>query len=399
MGRALDIAICGAGIGGLATALLLQRQGHRITLLDQFDTPGPVGSGLMLQPTGLAVLDRLGLADDLITLGSPIERLWGLSASSGKPVLDVRFAHLGEDVRAYGVQRPALFAALHRAVEAAGIDILTSKRVESVDGASGDIIFETGEFLTGLDLVIDALGANSPLSGSSNRPLSYGALWATVDRPADSAFNPAALEQRYRAACHMAGVMGSGRTGPKGPHSLTYFWSLKITGHESWTQTPIEKWKEDAVALWPDTAILLDSITRHDQLTFARYRHRTLSSPVSGPRLVHIGDAWHATSPQLGQGANMALLDAWALALALEQKTDTATALSHYRRLRALHVRLYQLMSWAFTPFYQGDSRLMAGVRDHVAAPLSHVPPAPKLLAAMVTGAFGAPLERLGLRP
>jgi len=43
--------------------------------------------------------------------------------------------------------------------------------------------------------------------------------------------------------------------------------------------------------------------------------------------VVAIGDAAHATSPQLGQGANMALLDAWALALALSTASDLGAAL------------------------------------------------------------------------
>ena len=397
MGRTLNIAICGAGIGGLSAALLLSRAGHDVTLLDQFDAPGPVGSGLMLQPTGLAVLSRLGLADDLKSLGTPIERLWGLTATSGKPVLDVRFENLRADVKAYGVQRPALFSSLFKAVEESGVPVLTSKRVESVDTASGDITLETGEFLTGFDLVVDALGANSPLSPKKVKPLAYGALWATVEQPTASRFDASALEQRYRGAHQMAGVMGSGRTTPGGRATLTYFWSLKLDDHAGWSNAPLDAWKEDAVALWPETLPLLEGFDSHDQLTFARYRHRTLCTPVRGQKLVHIGDAWHATSPQLGQGANMALLDAWALSMALEEKTDIAAALPRFRALRSLHVRLYQTMSWAFTPFYQGDSRFMAGVRDHVAAPLSRIRPAPRLLAGMVTGAFGSPLKRLRL--
>ena len=58
----MDIAVVGAGPGGLSTALFLSRAGHRVTIFERFSTPHPVGSGLMLQPTGLAVLDALGCA-------------------------------------------------------------------------------------------------------------------------------------------------------------------------------------------------------------------------------------------------------------------------------------------------------------------------------------------------
>ena len=52
-----------AGFPGLAAALLLHRQGHHVTLYERFEAPRAVGSGLMVQPTGLAVLAALGLAE------------------------------------------------------------------------------------------------------------------------------------------------------------------------------------------------------------------------------------------------------------------------------------------------------------------------------------------------
>jgi 2-polyprenyl-6-methoxyphenol hydroxylase-like FAD-dependent oxidoreductase len=70
----LDIAICGCGPAGLASALLLQRAGHHVRIFERFETPRPVGSGLIVQPTGLGVLVELGLCDETLALGARIER-------------------------------------------------------------------------------------------------------------------------------------------------------------------------------------------------------------------------------------------------------------------------------------------------------------------------------------
>jgi 2-polyprenyl-6-methoxyphenol hydroxylase-like FAD-dependent oxidoreductase len=59
----LDVAIAGAGIGGLALAILLARAGCRVVVYDQMDAPRPVGSGFVLQPTGAAVLAKMGLLE------------------------------------------------------------------------------------------------------------------------------------------------------------------------------------------------------------------------------------------------------------------------------------------------------------------------------------------------
>ncbi len=61
--RPLEIAIVGCGIAGMAAAVFLQRAGFRPRLFERFAAPRPVGAGLLLQPTGLAVLQRLGLRD------------------------------------------------------------------------------------------------------------------------------------------------------------------------------------------------------------------------------------------------------------------------------------------------------------------------------------------------
>jgi len=141
---------------------------------------------------------------------------------------------------------------------------------------------------------------------------------------------------------------------------------------------------------------LPDRIADPNQLTFARYAHRLTRRPVEGS-LVHIGDAWHAASPQLGQGANMALLDAWALAKALRETDGVAASLARFISLRRAHVRLYQWLTWLFTPLYQSESAFPAILRDIFLAPLSRVGLGPRIQVRLVAGLAGNPLRPLGL--
>ena len=120
-----SIAIAGCGPCGLAAALLLARQGERVTLFERFAAPQPIGSGLMIQPTGLAVLERLGLAGRIAAEGARIDRLHGLA---GKRVaLGGGYAALksGGRLHGIGIHRASLFAALYDAVLASGIVVRT----------------------------------------------------------------------------------------------------------------------------------------------------------------------------------------------------------------------------------------------------------------------------------
>ena len=391
--RGLDIGVAGCGIGGLAAALLLARDGHEVRLYERFEAPRPVGSGLMIQPTGLAVLERLGLAAALTAAAAPIDRLVGKAEPSGRVVLDVRYEWLRRaGARGWGVHRATLFDILHRAVLAEGIPVDTGR---IVTGASQRrLLFADGERSAPHDLLVDALGSASPLAGEPARPLAYGALWASLDWV--DGFDAHALEQRYRRANVMTGVLPVGLTPGGGRRQAAFFWLLRGDRHAAWRERGLEAWKAEVRALWPATAPLLDQVEGLDRLTFARYAHRTLREPA-GPGLIHIGDAWHSTSPQLGQGANMALLDAWALTKAVREETALEAALRRAVALRRFHVRLYQALSALFTPAYQSDSRLLPWIRDRIVPPFGRLWPATRIQAEMVAGTFGGPLERLGL--
>jgi 2-polyprenyl-6-methoxyphenol hydroxylase-like FAD-dependent oxidoreductase len=400
VGAKLDIAIAGAGPAGLATALYLHRDGHKVTLFERFDRPHPLGSGLMLQPTGLAVLHDLGLHEQIAALGAPIDGLMGHDARTGRTVLDVRYGSLKGLGRALGVHRAALFNVLHDAVSAKDIPVRTGFTVAGLERAGGCMRLIGGGRREGpFDLVVDALGAGSPLRRYARRPsesvpLTFGAIWATT--PWVDGFEARALMQRYRRARVMIGVLPVGRQTADGPMLAAFFWSLKTAEYEALRQAGLAAWKAECVTHWPETIAHLGAIGGFEQMTLARYAHHTLPVPA-GEGIAFVGDSAHSTSPQLGQGANMALLDARALALALQRTPGVAEALEHYARLRRWHVRLYQFLSRALTPFYQSDSAALPAVRDFAVAYVAKVPPAPQLLALLVAGQLLNPIKMLGL--
>lgn len=394
----LSIAIAGCGPAGLAAALLLHRQGHDITLFERFDEPRPIGSGLMLQPSGLAVLDALGLAPQIIAHSAPIRALHGLS-QHGDLALDARYADLGvEGACGLGIHRGSLFAILYRAVQEEGIAIETGFPVERSDLTENGrtLVSTAGATTKSFDLVVDALGTATPLAPPCGDWLAFGALWATLRWPDEAPFDAGLLEQRYHHAHEMAGVLPTGRRVDGEHHELAFFWSLKAESYPAWQTAGLAAWKEQVLALWPECACQLDQITDPAQLTFARYAHRQVSAPVQS-RLIHIGDAWHSASPQLGQGANMALLDAYGLAKGLESDGPLQNRLEHAASLRAGHVKLYQALTWAATPLYQSERVWHALLRDIVLTPAGRIPPAPRIQARLVSGLVGDPLGRLGL--
>lgn len=127
------------------------------------------------------------------------------------------------------------------------------------------------------------------------------------------------------------------------------------------------------------------------------YGHHTLKAPYAG-RVVHIGDSANSTSPQLGQSANMALLDARALAVSLERNKTVESALTDYAALRRWHARFFQFLSLALTPFNQSAGTLVPLARDTLVSTIARVPTMPGILASMVAGTMIDPLKSLGLR-
>jgi 2-polyprenyl-6-methoxyphenol hydroxylase-like FAD-dependent oxidoreductase len=212
MGEKRSIAVAGCGVAGLAAAALLARAGHRVVVYDRLATPAPIGSGLILQPVGLVVLDHMGAGAAMRALGAPIVRLYG-----------------------------ALFSVLLDAARAAGAILEPSHEIASADAYT--LTFASGAVSPRFDLVIDALGMRSPLSRKQAAPLPFGALWTNVPFP--EGFAPDTLEQRYEHARKMAGVLPIGRLPGETRAQASFFWSLKGADYQSWRDAPLDTWKAE----------------------------------------------------------------------------------------------------------------------------------------------------------
>jgi 2-polyprenyl-6-methoxyphenol hydroxylase-like FAD-dependent oxidoreductase len=401
--KSIDIAIIGAGPAGLAAALYLRRAGHRVSIFERFDAAAPVGSGLMLQPTGLSILHDLKLLPAIMARGHRIDRLRGSDAKSGRVVLDVRYDALRSGRFGLGVTRSALFDVLHDAVVADGIEIITGVTVPDISCEAGHVklVCEHKSAAGRFDLVVDASGARSKLRKyalypTEPKPLIFGALWATLDWP-DHPFEANALTQRYDKASVMLGVLPCGTLHIGGAQKAAFFWSLKPRDCDAVKALGLDTWKDRVLGYWPECSVFTDQISSFEEMTLAHYGHHTLRVPA-GRQIAFVGDSAHSASPQLGQGANMALLDARALAYAVDASSSVESALEAYAYARRWHMRLFQVLSLAFTPFYQSDSAALAFIRDRLVSSIARLPPAPKVLAAMVSGTVLDPFKPIGLK-
>ncbi len=367
----MKVAVIGLGTGGPAAALFLARQGHDVAIFERVNDPGPVGAGLLLQPTGMAVLARLGLLDGILARSARIERLHGVT-TYGRKVIDLAYADLRPGLFGLGVHRGTLFQALEDAVHAAGIPVH--------EGVSVDTIPE------GYDLVVVASGARSNLRppGAVVRPYPWGALWTSLPDPTGR--YDGVLSQVYRDTRQMLGFLPSGTppgaTGaPSGTAVVSLFWSLRADAVDAWRARGLDAWKADLRALVPDLAV--DTL---GPVTFAPY-FDVRAWPHQAGNVVWIGDAAHAMSPQLGQGANLALIDAMTLADCVAEGR-----LADYSARRRDHVGFYSWASRWLTPFFQSSWPVLAPARDLVAMPLHAWPWYRRQmltsLAGMKTGLF-----------
>lgn len=371
-------AIVGAGTTGLTLAGFLKVDGHAVELFERFETPRPLGAGLLLQPSGLAVLARLGLDEKLIALSAPVHHLYG-ETQRGTVIFDLDYRSLAPHLFGLGTHRASLFQVLYDHVVSLGVPIHTGcDAVETHTHADGQMSLRLagGRDAGPFDLIIDASGRHSKLALrhggiAHDTPYPYAALWGVVHDL--TGFSTGHLLQRYDAARVMIGTLPLGQTPTDPRPHMAFFWSLPARDRTKVRAAGLATWQDGVTRYWPQMRPFVEQFTDLDQLTFAEYGHRVMKRWHAG-RLVFTGDAAHPISPQLGQGANLGLCDALILSEALSRSATPEDAIAAYSRTRKAHLTFYQIASRWMTPFFQSDQTLAPWVRDRAFGLMCRMP-------------------------
>ncbi|MEV2256058.1 FAD-dependent monooxygenase [Streptomyces sp. NPDC050147] len=320
--------IVGGGIGGLAAAIALHRRGWHVEVLERAPRFTEIGAGISLWPNALRALDALGLADTVRALGA-VEAAGGVRDLRGRWLSRTDNAELA---RRFG--QPLLV--LHRAdllralTEALPADSLRpGSEVSLVRDDDHGLVVEHPGGQTRPDLVIGADGLRSAVRG---------ALWPAAAGPRYAGYTAWRMVTEPLAEVPAEGAATWGRGERFGYTALPggRMYCFATASLPAGTTAATSEYDEllRRFGAWPDpvpsllAAVPAGGVLRHDL-----YDLPPLPSFVRG-RVALLGDAAHAMTPNLGQGACQALEDAVTLAHCLDGSHDVAGALHSYDRLR-----------------------------------------------------------------
>ncbi|QTN31905.1 FAD-dependent monooxygenase [Akkermansiaceae bacterium] len=355
----MKVAVIGCGAAGAAAAVFLRRDGHRVVAFEQAPESRAVGAGFLMQPSGMDVLRELGIHERVISHASVVRRLHVLE-KDGRDLMELSYAEIGQGMFGAGLHRPVLMSALTGLAEREGVEIRWGSRVETARR------LPDGWELCGekFDLLLVADGARSAmrkflLGAGRDRGYAWGAHWFIGKN--NGVFPSGDLHQVVHGTSQLAGFLPTGRETGGSEELISLFWSIEIARDAAMRNLPLDDWKGEILGLCPMAENLLAQIGSWEQVLTARYGDVRLRK-WHGERLVFLGDAGHAMSPQLGQGVNLALADASCLAACLREM-PVEKALPEYSRRRGPILRYYQLATRWLTPVFQSDHKWITPFR------------------------------------
>ncbi len=349
--------VVGGGIGGLTAAIALRRAGIDVDVYEQAAELSEVGAGITLASNALRALDVLGLAGELQSEGIAAVQ-GGLRRPDGGVLVSMAADELSRNIgKVAVVHRAELLDLLRRHLESSRIHL--GHKCVAVEQDSNGVTarFESGATVRA-DGLIAADGLRSvvraQLFGNPKVRYSGYTAWRAVVSAPDIA---PTLGETWGCGCRFGIVpMARGRT----------YWFAVKNAPEGQRHPPMGRKKSLAELFrgWhqPVEALIAaaceDSILRNDIYDIAPLRQ------FAQGRIALLGDAAHAMTPNLGQGACQAIEDSVVLAALLRSHGRIESALLEYERRRLARTRRIQVMSRRVGTIGQIENPVLCRLRD-----------------------------------
>lgn len=328
-----DVLIQGAGIGGLTLAIALQQHGYTVKIVERSEGLSEVGAGIWMAANPMQVYAKLGVADAIVDAGWTVRTLRLLDSKSG----DIQVTDMSEIAQRYGFETVALHRAVLQKVLGQHLKYETirfSSEVHSVVPQKRGIVATMADgstceasILVGADGLnsqvrrMAALGGEKRYSGSSSyRAIARGARVLPLEAEHE-AF------EIWARGC---------RVGFSKINARDFYWYMTFDAPMGESTSP-ERMSTHAEAIFrqhfPQWIGLLQATLPGEILRTDISDLKPLSSWSSG-RICLIGDAAHATTPNLGQGGAMAVEDSLVLLNAFQQCGLNEAALKRFEQQR-----------------------------------------------------------------